>query len=63
MAVQFSLVQLSLECCIETVVHYMMDTCTNQSTELSRLMVPDLSNLMASMGGSGFKTEEEHLNN
>ena len=34
----------------------------NRKTELLRLMAPNSSNQMASLGGSGFKTEEDHLN-
>ena len=32
----------------------------NWSTESSRLMVPDSSNRMTSLAGSGFKIEEDH---
>ena len=34
----------------------------NWFTESSRLMVLDSSNQMTSIAGSGFKTEEDHLN-
>ena len=34
----------------------------NWLTESLRLVVPDSSNLMMSLAGSGFKMEEDHLN-
>ena len=42
--------------------NYVIGSLLNWSTELSRLMVPDSSNRKSPLAGSGFKTEEDHLN-
>ena len=42
---------------------YKMEACSIGQTELSRFMVPDSSNRMISPADSGFKMEEDHLNN
>ena len=41
---------------------HVIERLLNWSSESSRLMVPDSSNRMISLAGSGFKTEEDHLN-